>query len=508
MKHVERLALIGLGLLATLPLWVTEHPPIQDWPQHLAAIRVLHSYDDPAFGFAQFFVLDVGRTQYLTVYFAAHVLAYVMGVTLALKLIASLAIFALPLSIGSFARALGRCPSAGLLALPLAYSAHLILGFVNFVLALPLMFFALSMAATNRRSPRPYFAWLTSAVLVVCFYTHVVPFALGGIGAVALGIDRSLRGTLGRVLPLALGALVAVPWLVFSPAGSTLRGALGGAARGPTYLSFEQNLEQIPLWLTDVWRGDWDRRLLLGWAALVVIWLVAGGVELLRQRPFAFTPLTALAFLPIGCGLAYFFAPHGHAWIWPINTRFLLLGVLLLLPLAPSPAFWPRLVLGLASATLALLGVGYVTRACLDFEREVGALDDAIERIPPAQRVAGLIWARGSEVVEFSPFLRSVAYYQAERGGAVMFTFADFPQSPFRFRDEQRPPRVRPRWEWMPERVVPDRDLGWYDWLLTRGGPGALGRSPSFDLVFEALPWRVWQRRAAVGSLAPALPAR
>ena len=96
-----------------------------------------------------------------------------------------------------------------------------------------------------------------------------------------------------------------------------------------------------------------------------------------------------------------------------------------------------------------------------------------------------------------------MAYYQARKGGAVMFSFADFPQSPFRFREDNRPPRVGPRWEWMPERVNVDADLAFYDHVLTRGGPGRIARSPMFEEVFHDGPWRVYRRR----SVDPGMPA-
>ena len=76
-----------------------------------------------------------------------------------------------------------------------------------------------------------------------------------------------------------------------------------------------------------------------------------------------------------------------------------------------------------------------------------------------------------------------------------MFSFADFPQSPFRFREDDRPPRVPPRWEWMPERVRPERDLGFYDYALVRGGPGAIARSPRFEPVYRSPRWSVWKQR-------------
>src|SRR5690606_22473243 len=59
---------VVLALVATyaaLPMWVAEHPAIQDLPQHMAAIRVLGSYGDPDLAFAQYFTIDLTRTQYL-----------------------------------------------------------------------------------------------------------------------------------------------------------------------------------------------------------------------------------------------------------------------------------------------------------------------------------------------------------------------------------------------------------------------------------------------------------
>jgi hypothetical protein len=128
---------------------------------------------------------------------------------------------------------------------------------------------------------------------------------------------------------------------------------------------------------------------------------------------------------------------------------------------------------------------------------EVGDFDHALAAIPPGQRVAGLIYSRGSRHVAFSPFIHFVAYYQARKGGAVMFTFADFPQSPFRFRDADRPPRVQPRWEWTPERVRPRTDLAWYDYVLVRGVAPRLARPDSgFTPVYRGAPWSVWKREA------------
>jgi hypothetical protein len=494
----QRAALLGLSLLLVLPIWLTRHPPIQDWPQHLAAVRVLHSFSDPAFGFSEFFRLAPADTQYLTVYYLADLLAHGVGLVAALKLVLSLSIVALPITICSLGRALGRSGTSALLALPLTYTAHTILGFINFVAALPLMLLILTLAVEQRSQPRRSRPWIVAALLIVCFYTHVVPFALALLGSLLVSVDLSAT-SLRRLSPLIVVALLVLPWFAFSPAGEAVLASIGlrhAASVAPVFTPVREAWAQIPLWLTNVWKGEWDRWLLIGWAVVALAWLGAG---IGFRRSFTPSPVQRsavrrLLVLPPLCLLGYFFLPAAYAWIWPINTRFLLLGILLSAPLIGEVPRSARYGLAFAAGALAITNSIYVSRAFVAFDAEVADLQTAIEQIPPRAKVAGLIWSRGSRVVEFSPFLHSVAYYQAERGGAVMFTFADFPQSPFHFRADNRPPPVKARWEWTPERVLPDRDLGWYDWILTRGGPDTLPGNHDFSNVFSSRPWRVWKR--------------
>jgi hypothetical protein len=202
--------------------------------------------------------------------------------------------------------------------------------------------------------------------------------------------------------------------------------------------------------------------------------------------------LRLLPLAPIAAGL-YFVAPTSYDWIWPIAQRFPLLALLLLVPVLPKP---PRVALVLIA--VVLLGLSWraeeVARAAFNkFDsEEVGEFNAALDTIPEGRRVMGLIYARGSRYVKFSPFIHYVAYYQARKGGAVMFTFADFPQSPFRFREDNRPARVPPRWEWLPQRVRP-RDMAWYEYVLVRGGPDPCG--DACELKFRRGVWSVWQPR-------------
>lgn len=487
-----RAAQLSLALLMVLPIWLTQYPPIQDWPQHLAAVRVIHNFSDPEFGFSEFFRLAPTDTPYLTVYYLAHFLAYIFGVPTALKLVLSLSIAALPIALCRLGRALGRSGTSALLALPLVYNAHTILGFLNFIAALPLMIAILTLAVRQRTNPRRSRIWILAALLTICFYTHVVPFALALLGALLVTIDLTVA-SMRRLIPLLVVALLVLPWFASSPAGQTVLASVGfrGAAGvAPVFTPWKEAWTQVPLWLTEVWRGAWDHWILIGWTVLAVTW-PATGIVFRRRYPTSPVQMMAtrrLLVLPPLCLAGYFLLPVSYDWIWPINTRFLLLGILLSVPLlgeVPRPA---KYVLAVASGVLAVASAAYISRAFIAYDEEVGDLQSAIAQIPPRSRVAGLIWSRGSRVVEFSPFLHSVAYYQAQRGGAVMFTFADFPQSPFHFRTGSRPPQVEPRWEWMPGRVAPDRDLGWYDWILARGGPKKLASSREFRSSLAAHP--------------------
>ena len=577
---------VVLSIAAVYPIWRARHPPIQDLPQHLAAISVLKNYPDLALG--QYFELQLLRTQYLAYYLLAQLLSYVTGVTLANKILLCAAIIALPISIVALLRSLGRDTRLAVFAFGLTYNAHLVLGFFNFLAALPLVFFGLAAAVRLREKHTLKRMVVLGTLLLVCFYMHVVPFAFLGLGATAVLIGDSLKRTVQRGFAFIPVTIAAGAWLGSTPAGrATLAAAEAtDSEERPIYVTVGQALRELPTWLTDVLHRERDDQLLVAWAVLLLLTLAVGFMPnrfgrrasdraALTQKkpapprpepvvdpahkpdsldlPVIDSPAASLpaASLPapsaasVGYALssvrsraeeprastrapthssfvsnsdpgspvvepsyawllgllspiafiAYFVLPSAYEWIWPISGRFPLLALLF------APLLLPRMrgVVGgtllLAAGLVAALSFYEVNRAFVQFEREeVGDIDAAIAAIPKGERVAGLIFGGSSNIVRFAPFLHYVALYQARKGGAVMFTFAEFPQSPFRFKADARPPVVPPRWEWTPERVDPDRDLAWYRYVLVRGGPGRIQRSPYFENLFQGAGWTVWRR--------------
>lgn len=509
-RAIWRWLMAALSVACVFPIFKVEYLPIQDLPQHLAAIRVLHDFDDPVLRFSEYFELQRLRTQYLAVYFAVDLLAYALDLELAMRVVTALVLVAVPWSLAALLRALGKDERFALLAFPLAYNAHFLLGFLNFIAAIGLCFYGLSLAVRLRErelagAPVARGRALLAVVALACFYSHVVPFGLLGLGVLMVSLERDLRAVTRRLAPLVPCGVAALLWLRTSAAGQATMAAVSGDAGGKRVerTPYTRALDELPLWLTDVLGRDADRLLLEAWLGILVFALVCSLLPIARRDAGASVLARVLGrhlcLLAPLCALLYFATPTSYDWIWPIAQRFPLLAALLaVLWIAPLKRALSNLIL-IAAFVCSAASFHHAGSAFGMFSRlEVGDFDRALEAIPEGERVAGLIFRRGSSHVAFSPFLHFVAYYQARKGGAVMFTFADFPQSPFRFRADNRPPRVPPRWEWTPERVRPATDLAWYDYVLVRGPASRLGRAGSgFTPVYRGAPWSVWKREPA-----------
>jgi len=486
-------ALFALAVLSTtLPLFAARYVPIQDLPQHVAAVRVLSDYSEPALAFERFFVTDVFATQYLSVYLLASALASVFGALLACKLVLAIAMLSLPYALRALLGELGKPRSFALLALPLAHSVHLVLGFVNFLAGLPLLAFGLALALGLARSPSRARTLGLAAVALVCFYTHVIPFGVLALGASLVAIaTRSAAGARRVLLPLAPSALAALVWLFTNPAGHLVASLLAGGERdAPEFTPADRALAELPDWLIDVLPGSADELVLIGWGALVVALFVAtfprAVAPALARRRRALGALVPLAVL------AYFVAPASYGFIWPIHARFPLIALLLTIPALPRPGRAAQAVVASLALALSAVATHATFRAFRAAALEESAgLAEIVREVPLGSRVAGLVWARGSRYVRFSPHLHTAAWVQAERGGAVMFSFAEFPHSPFRFRDAERPPRVPPRWEWLPDAVDPRVDLDWYEVVITRSGPARL---PGWTRSAQHGAFALWRR--------------
>lgn len=509
---------LALVAISCVPLWVPDWLPLQDLPQHLAAIRVLHSYSAEAYGFQQWFELTPMSTQYIGFYMLASLLSFIFKVETATRIVIVVSVAAVPYAMRYLLDQLGRPMWLALFVIPLAYNTNLILGFLNFIAAIPLMLLGLGLAASFQEEMTRRRVALYILVAIVCYLMHVLPFALLMLGSVLMAMSRDRRATARALAPIAPVAVLAGLWTMLSDAGGSIRDILVNAylrlVATPhpqaSFASLDDALRQIPDWLLNIVYAPGEELVLIVLISMVCLGFVVANICKIDgigtqqslgsdeddERQFIWMHVSILILVVVSWAL-YFLLPVGYDWVWPIAPRFVLLAAILTVPLIPGMTK-PRLrTIFIVSLSLLIIGQSIlITSSFKTFQdSEVDDFNQAVDAIPYNQRTAGLIFERGSKIVRFSPFLHSVALVQARKGGAVMFTFADFPQSPFRFRPDSRPERVRPRWEWTPQDVDPRNDLAWYDYVLIRGGPGKIQhQTDTYRQVYKGARWSVWQR--------------
>ncbi|MFO0625676.1 MAG: hypothetical protein U0325_08675 [Polyangiales bacterium] len=572
-------AFATVTLALASPLLASRHVPLQDLPQHMAATAVLRRLIFSG-ELDALYTLSLSRTQYLDVYALAVPLSAVVGVENALKLVAAGVVVAIPYALRAVLRRTGRDPRLAALSWPILWNPQMLLGFLNFLLGVPLALSALALLAQRdvRRTRRAQ--GILAVLALGTFYAHLIPYGMLGLGALLLlDVDalrdegrplaervRSFARDALRDLGFLIPSLVATAvWMLRTPANdaSVRAGGVGVSAHPewPAFASLPRELSGVLLDLP----GERDERALLLWGAAVLAALAAGvgasstaraprasrgpvvaavacaAVYLLRHRTFAWvwgldTPAEAtwgeigvhaacvaalgalvagaapareepawapaparLAWLPLLCGALYGVAPASYGWIWPIHTRFAVAAALIV-PLtvgARAGGLAVRAVV-LLSAVAALGLTDDLGRRFARWEQnELGDLDDALAHARPRAKLLALLRPQQSAEVPNVPTLHAAAYYQVRGGDVATFSFADFPQSPFRFRDDgPRPPRLRPRWEWEADLDAADPAHRYYDYVLCRRGHEQPARDPDrYARIFDGRDWVLFQRR-------------
>jgi hypothetical protein len=145
---------------------------------------------------------------------------------------------------------------------------------------------------------------------------------------------------------------------------------------------------------------------------------------------------------------------------------------------------------GIASGAIA-------AQKAREFSREADGFDRVLSRAQPGRRLLTLVYDRGSQAAKFAPYLHFGSYYRARGGGIAAFSFAEFPQSPLRYRPETEPPRHPVHWEWEPWQFDPAVDGTYYDYVLVRGAVDPFARAgpgPRFRRIAHEGSWSLYAK--------------
>jgi hypothetical protein len=483
---------VGYGLLAaaaTAPAWIVKHPPLQDLPAHLAILRVVHSYSDPAYGLQQDFRLDLLHTQYVLYYVLGSAFAYVLGVVKANVALMCLYLGGTVLAMRELLRALGKDERLCVFTLPLLVNVMFTLGFLPFVLGIPLLL--LGVAATVRWLERPTRkrAIGLGVLAVLLFFMHLFAYGLFGIAFIALFPWARPRSWLRAGLPVVPSLVLFGRWLATSSMAHVAAGSLESGGAHP----YDVSIAQIAQWSIDVFRDDTDEKhfVMAALVALAATALAQGDRD--RSRPAS----RRYALLPLVCIVLYFTTGEYLGEVWLFAQRFPVLAMITAVPLLRMPAGLRGVAATGAAVAVGGLSIVNVCKHFIAFERqEVGDIDEAIEQMEPRRHVIGLIYDKGSSIMPMAPFLHYVSYYQVDKGGLVQFSQANIRYAPFHFRPGHAPPEGDParlRWEWTPELVTIQELYPYYDYVLTRGA-GFRPPPGTYRLKWHGDRWSVWEK--------------
>lgn len=482
--------LAACAAATVVPLWSAAHLPFTDLPQHVAAIGTLRHWWDPAWKSQEYFTLALGQTQYLLYYLVGAALAFPLGTAERANLVLlSLTAIAFPYSLRSLLRALKADTRLALFGCTLFWSQALLIGFFNYVSAMPLLLWGLALAVRRRQL-------LLAACAVALFYLHLSAFIFfapaAALASVALPQVRPLREWPRALAWAAPVAALSILWLLASPVVHPQ--SVGWTQ--PMSVAFETpeaTLHNLTDALLDIWRGpedEWCLLALVGAAALLAWPQKREPDEQSWQRGI-------VAVWAAWAAALYFAFPVSIGWMWQLNERYaLILALVLPLLLRPARGLRGAAPLMVAAAT-ALFAASAAFANIRAFDAEVGPFDQVLAHAQPGRRLVGMIFEQNSRSAKFSAFLHFQAYYRARMGGVASFSFAELPQSPLRYRPESAPPPHPAGWEWHAGMVRNDYDGPYYDYVLVHGRVDPFARpqpGPRWQLLAREGSWSLYEK--------------
>lgn len=293
---------IGAGLtvawfLAALPITVTGVPPLVDYPGQLARVHILANWAHLA-GYEKFYQPDWTLLPNLGLDIVAVPLAKVLPASAAMHVFIVLMVGALVLGGALLIRAAsGRWTVWALAPSLLVYNQILAFGFLTFLFALGIAFFALALHINGRDRPLPWRIVREFLFMIALFFSHFMALAIYGAAAGAYDFFSTLaerRPWKSLVKDyVILGACASVPLLLmaFSP---TRMEARGGVVFSGVIWKLHKVLQAL-----DTGQGAWDVLFAIATAVALISLIAAGhlrvhrvmaGVALALVVAFAFTP--------------------------------------------------------------------------------------------------------------------------------------------------------------------------------------------------------------------------
>jgi hypothetical protein len=416
-----------LFVLGAWPLALTDSPPLQDLPNHLATITVLqHPEHYTEFVFNGF--LKTNAALFAWLFFVGKVVGTKLAARLFVVMVLAANALVLPRFVLELTGSRQRMVVATAFAWPFVHNWFVSMGMLDFALGVPLSLLVLLLLERQRRDwtwPR---AFLIAVVAIATWYAHVfalmVVHLLVFIHAAAQGSWRDRVRELRLFVPLLPSTLL-VAWSLLAHTTEPA-GAMYGNVDFSTFL---------PVWelaynLWAEWLWGFTKLSISSFVVAVVLAVIAFVRR--RERPTFFGPWALLVLFLLYVTLPYIATNWFH-----MNSR--LAPYLWLAALLRVPERLDRRLLALLGVSALLysvgMGVDYVR-----LDRERAAFTAGMNAVPKGAHLLPLVFRHKGASENTRDLLHAWGYYVAEKETDAPLLFAHSRSFPVMYR-QPPPPR-------------------------------------------------------------------
>ena len=440
--------LLFLLFLFSLPVWLSEYPPLTDYPNHLLRITILKEFGNTHYNFSEYFKFrNFPVPNVISDYFILF-LSNLCPLQTAGKIYLNLYIILLPLSLFYFLKIVDRRKIyLGFFSFFFIYSFFFNSGFLNFCGSIPLFFFALAYWWKIKEGGSTLQFVILSLLFLLVYFSHIAAFVIL-IWAVPLC----------QILHLKSKKYISKTWISSAPSLLLFLSYLG-------YLFFSLEEGSAPkAWGYDSLLGmvaNFFRYSFISFKRIEVLFylvpLLLFGIFLIQtilkhrlvhdfKNLFRWKKLnTETTFLSLFFSLLilYFALPmnFGGLW-WGVNIRlvpFIFLLGLLVIKIDISSKLLKTLLSAFIICLLVLLPF-YTCRQYDRFQEDFRDLLSGISYFRSNQTLLPLMIEPAGFSYNTFPFWHAWAYYHVAKGGAGPYLFSDQQQNVFYRNRLPRPP--------------------------------------------------------------------
>ena len=427
-NHVALLVSAALFVIGAWPLALTEVPPYQDLPNHLAAATVIDNPGRyPEFVFNGFFKTNAALFAWL------YVVGKVVGIKLAARLFALLVLaanaFVLPRFVLALTGSRKRMLVASMFVWPMVHNWFVSMGMLDFALSVPLSLGLLLAIDRQRRAPSAANALLVTALGAVTWYAHVFPLLVVHLLVFVEAARRpGWRERVGALRSMAL-PLLPVMALVGLSVFEQLRDNVGSMS------TVVAHGKMVPPWelAYNLWaEWFWGFTKLSITSIVPCLLLAYYGFGRRRESPIFFSPLAVVVL-----GLLFCLAPYRVTNWYHVNSR--LIPFLWVAALLRVPDHLPKRVFALLGLSAVLYSAGMGTDF-LRLESDRVRFTAGTATVPEGAKLLPLVFRHKGASDNTRSLLHAWGFYVTDRYTSAPLLFAHSRSFPVMY---STPPPVR-----------------------------------------------------------------